>query len=370
MSVTFIFGNGLSIAYKPAYYALDALTTAVREKLEEQPYGDATLLDVMDELIDRMSPVAPGHVRSFEEYAGPLERLATSIQQLGVLADVAEDEEDAKAIQRTAEKARDLYVRVVATVLTIVTAHVDHMGDETPIQRVAKLVIETAQSEHVAHVFTLNYDALLDSALLHYSTGDLLRKPENFMLVDDAQGNDERVIKVNGEKLRALGFRQDPYGRPPLVRLYHLHGAATWIRHVKSNEVVKAGKLQDLRDAELWTRWADGKERHLEPVVVLGDRKDRLVTRTPFDRQYAHLQTAVSESSHIVIAGYGFGDVPLNEAIRASLDPATTVWVINPDKGVGAIAREALGMTSKTRSKLLVPIVEGLPDGLETWQSI
>jgi len=59
-----------------------------------------------------------------------------------------------------------------------------------------------------------------------------------------------------------------------------------------------------LRDAELRTRWADGKERHLEPVLVLCDRKERL-RRTPFDRQCAHLQTVVPESSHIVIAGYG-----------------------------------------------------------------
>ena len=366
MPITYIFGNGLSVAYQPDFYGLTALTTTVQTELGLRTLGAQTLLEVTDSLVDRMRQGGPIHgVRSFEEYAGPLERLAASISQLGNLGVAAENAAEAAAIKNVAERARTLYVRVVAVVLDIVTRHVNKMGDATPIQAVAEHLIEAAKANDEAHVFTLNYDALLDSALLHFYSDDEGRPRDNsgFLLVDDAQGNLGRTIQINGQDVRALGFREDLYGGKVTVRLYHLHGAATWIRVRSTGEVVKVRHLQDLRDRDLWKRWADGLESDIEPVVVLGDRKDRLITRSPFDQQYGYLQSSVTASEDVVIAGYGFGDSPLNRAVRAALHSGSRVWVINPDPAVENIARNELNATGG-RAGSLTFIAAGLPEGL------
>ena len=240
------------------------------------------------------------------------------------------------------------------------------MGDNGPIRDVALHLIGAAQGNDVAHVFTLNYDALLDSALLHFYQDDdgRPRSESGFTLVDDAQGNRITQMLITGQTVRALGWREDPYGGVATVRLYHLHGAASWVRDRASGAVMKVRHLQHLRDHNLWGKWSAGQETHLEPVVVLGDRKDRLITRAPFDTQYAYLQAAAIQSEEIVIAGYGFGDAPLNAAVRASLSPTARVWVIDPDAGVEARAREALGMATGARIGQLTFIHAGLPDGL------
>ncbi len=360
MAAVYVFGNGLSLGYSSTHYNLDRLTRRVRKRLKgiQTPHGE--LLDELDEIVDRLQidlpPDAPSPANNFEAFAGPLERLAATLDQFETLQMIA-DETQLEAIASLAARTRGLYTRVVGAVLLEVTAHIDDSGDWDAINRVAEHLVARAKADGEVDVFVLNYDALLDSGLVGlYETG-------TFRLMDEFHGGTGHDFKLAGDKVYCFSLRDAPYHPDrPRVRLHHLHGAATWFR--SGDQVRKAQHLDDLRKNGLFERWMNGSEKKVEPVVVLGDRKERLVARAPFDEEYAALRAAVASAEQIVVAGYAFRDLPLNATLRGALGSETLVTVVNPDKALGEVAREELALTKKDTKRFKF-IKERLPDGLD-----
>lgn len=99
------------------------------------------------------------------------------------------------------------------------------------------------------------------------------------------------------------------------VHLFHLHGPIGWLR-IEHDQVVKC-ELDELRGADYWRRVASGRARHT-PAVVLTDRKDDAVALEPFALAYRIFADRLSLADHWLVAGYSFGDVPVNRIVRFS----------------------------------------------------
>lgn len=140
----------------------------------------------------------------------------------------------------------------------------DHPPDDggwNAVNQIGDHLVGRAIEQGELDVFCLNYDALLDSALLQAGQGEHYGR---FSLMDEYQGYGERSVQVFtanrglGE-IEALPWRWGRYtpdGAP--LRLHHLHGAGTWMR--ADGEILKARSLEEIRDAGLFAAWAEGTE--------------------------------------------------------------------------------------------------------------
>jgi hypothetical protein len=127
----------------------------------------------------------------------------------------------------------------------------------------------------------------------------------------------------------------------------------------------KAEHIGEIRDAGLFTAWAEGMEGRgepgeVEPVVLLGDQKGTSVDRSPFNETYEAFISAVSRADEIVLAGFSFADLPLNRTIATYRPPGSRIVVVNPHEDIDAVARRALALR---REDPLVVVHEPLPAG-------
>jgi hypothetical protein len=153
-----------------------------------------------------------------------------------------------------------------------------------------------------------------------------------------------------------------------LIRLHHLHGAGTWLRY--RGDIYKARALSELRACRLYTSWAEGIEGQedegewVAPSVLLGDQKETWVTIPPFNESYERLAWTASTAEELVVAGYGFGDLPLNRALRDYRDQSDArVHVVNSGWYVESRARDALPRFGY-KTEWLSFDRRGLPEGL------
>jgi hypothetical protein len=360
----YLFGNGLSVAFNPEHYRLEQLTRAVRDRLAElhTPDGEPLLVQV-DGIVEAIATDRERNMPadSFEALAGPIDRLATMFQQVGPLAALLERKEDAAALQNVGTILRVLYKRVVGAVLERVMMHVPGPDGWNELNAMARYLVSEARRQGILNVFVLNYDAILDSALL-------MNNPPDVSLIDEFQGFGARNIFVytpdgNVAEIPGLPWRAIPF-YPPLteLRYHHLHGAGMWMRF--QGNVYKARHIEGMRSCGLYQAWAEGLEGQeiegqVEPVVLLGDQKENWAALWPFSETYARLTNAVGQADEVVIAGYGFRDYPINRVIATGVRPETMVTVVNPAPGIERIARTALGLRQGLRV-----IEESLPLGL------
>lgn len=356
---TYLFGNGLSLAYNRRHFGLRSLTSRVREQLSTHGSADGgNLLSELDRIAQSLATDRERRsaVLSFERIAGPLDRLSTLLDHAVNLASIAPDRETRQALRRMSRRLRRIYVRVVGVVLEIVTEEVEGVWES--VNQVADHLRLQARNQGLLDVFSLNYDALLDSALIHVNS-----LSRDFGLMDEFDGRTEALIELNVGRGRrtlvpALGWREGTYLPANAVRLHHLHGAATWM--MKGDDVFKANSLQYLRAVGLFSAWARGVETEIRPVVVLGDQKSRAVERWPFSESYEQLASSIESARTVVIAGYGFGDIPLNRVIRRNLREDCVVHVIAPSRATLDRARRVLGLDARRLREVEATLPEGL----------
>ena len=359
MSTVYVFGNGLSIAFRPEQFLLPNLTRRVRDLLVMAEWeGRGSAWSELRRIVSAVSPdeLSSGQAMAFEQFAGPLERLAEGVRALSALLP-AGGPQDQAALQRLESTAKATFARVVGAVLTAVT-ELPPEGDWTVLRHVARHVVDATPNELQSHVFTLNYDALLDSALL--SLRDARRSTvHGFDISDEFDGRSPSMRQLGANSVKTWRWRTDPPSAARrTIRLHHLHGGANWLR---GSDGIRKARLDDVRGSGLYAGWIAGQATPFEPAVVLGDSKQRLVAREPFGTAYDELQLALRESERVVVAGYGFGDVPLNRALGRYLRPTTTLTVVNPSNlNTLRIARKL----ELDRSRIRL-IREGLPQGLD-----
>lgn len=344
----FLFGNGLSVAFNPEHYSLPVLTAAVRERLTTLTEPDGTtLLDRVNTIVeaiasDEQKAAGPG---SFEALAGPIDRLATMFTELVGIAGLVTDPAQEATLHDLGAGMHTLHRRVVGAVLDCVMTHPTTDAGWDPVNEMAEFVISVARKQGALDVFILNYDAILDSALL-------IANAPGVAILDEFRGYGERNIPMqtpdDGEGLiAALPWRAGAYyPEETLVRRHHLHGAGNWLGY--RGNVYKARDLEELRRYEVFRAWAEGvapvdADHLVEPVVLLGDQKENWAARWPFNEAYALLTAAVARSDEVVLAGYSFQDVPVNRVIAAALAPDAVVTVVNPEPNVERLAHRAMG---------------------------
>ena len=154
----------------------------------------------------------------------------------------------------------------------------------------------------------MNYDGLTHAGLLlHGSPADLADGRPSFA--------DFHRVVVGHRRIQGHRIRVEDNFPPHFSPLLQLHGSLGWLRSPKGK--LWRFSLDDLRDLDYWTALGNGTT-NWTPVVVLTDQKERTIVRRPFALAYDIFQQRLVSSDRWLIAGYGFGDEPVNEIFRTA----------------------------------------------------
>lgn len=293
----FVFGNGLSVGFDPR------LATANITGRVVAALGD-TYTDVLCDLAQLGAPEDPDTVPvgvdrgNFEQLAGPVDRLADALVAVQRLFTAPSTNPRLANLRVAAEDLRQLYVRVVGTVLREVdlccVEDAANAERQASWRKMNAFATELAQLH--ATVFTLNYDSLLMSALLN-----------------------QRALIYDGFPFSTLDVPLDRWA--DRTALYHLHGSVAW--HRAADGVVYKSRLENVRAENVLEEWAAGRMDRGFPAVILGDLKTRHTEQYPFSTLYDELHQQLSNERLVVVGGYSFGDRPLNRALAHFLSRNT-----------------------------------------------
>lgn len=331
-----------------------------------------TVLDALDHVAQclRRDDDPDTSADDFEAIAGPIDRLAYALSDVGPLSSLATSDLEQKMLFSFSQRLQGIYNRVVGAVLQHVMAPATSEAGWDPANTVASHLVERAMAQGVLHVFCVNYDAVLDSAILHEAAGADVKVIDEF---DGRPENRVRVPVLTSEDgvvpVPCVPWRYDYYApATSRLRLHHLHGAGMWMRYRGS--LYKCSDLSSVRDAGMFSAWAfgmegQGGEGQVEPVVLLGDQKTRGVALWPFTETYEELATALQRADRVFLGGYSFRDIGINRRLSDMLrhNQNATVITINPDVELEAAARDALEIGGDNR---LIWISDALPKGLDS----
>lgn len=322
--IVYIIGNGLSIGVSE-HFSVASLTNRLTEALD--PATSEALAQVANLGRPDSDLGAPTASLGFEDYAGPIDRIAAAVRTLAPLAGAGAE---GGVLWQAYEYLRRRYVQLVGLVLTEITGSA-HLADSEKWQRLNAFTdaLWALQSSHSSAVFTLSYDTLLESSMLESGRG---------WFYDGFAG-------------RQLNYPLDR--RAGTIGVYHLHGSALWYER-PNGDIGKVRSDSFMRDA-LLQEWSRGDETYGLPVVVLTDLKTRAASQYPFDLFYQELWSELSDASTVVMAGYGFRDVPVNRVIKS--------WLTRPNEAAG---RLEVWSTDGTRGRDRATTALDLDDGLRS----
>lgn len=307
-----IIGNGSSVSAS-AQFKMASLTGSMRTALHAIDGG--VLLGLLDQAGALLWPDPSVHKpqTNFEHLLGPLDRLTLLLRGplLGIIGTIAQQ----PAALHAASAAVDaIYVRGVGSVLQVLDGiHVSH----APVQSFVNWLIAGLAAGDTASVYTVNYDSMIDQWLFE-ADGDATRPA---IRVDDEFAElPGTLVQLTlpgpaPQELRLIPLRPPHLDRPAgrNVHLYHLHGALHWVDY--QGAIYKAKDMAELRQRGVFGRWAAGQPLPIRPQVLLTDQKTRAVALEPFAQNYASLRDDLPLADRVLIAGYAFGDVPLNEVL-------------------------------------------------------
>lgn len=297
-----------------AQFTMPALTAAMRAALQAIDNGALlALLDAAGALL-WPDPNLYQPQTNFEHLLGPLDRLALLLRGplLGMVGTVAQQQ---AALNAASAAVDAIYVRGVGTVLRVLDAIAVH---DAPVRELVDWILGGITLADRAAIYTVNYDTLLDRWLLdadHDAARPAIQLDDEFALLNPASLKSIALPGVVPPDLGLIPLRPSYLGRPAnnTTHLYHLHGALHWVDY--QGETHKARDIDDLRLRDIFARWAAGQALPIRPHVLLTDQKTRAVALEPFAQNYAALRDDLPLADRVMIAGYAFGDVPLNEAL-------------------------------------------------------
>lgn len=209
----------------------------------------------------------------------------------------------------------------------------------------AKLVARDATLGR-SHVFTLNYDTLIEQALdhlgIHYWDGFTGRTEALF---DPATyGLD---LYFPGEIAEGRVRRFDKF-----LHLYKLHGSIHW-REREDHPITASHS--DLAPFVKWCKEKAGEppESYISSFNRLWENREHPIAILPtsnkfvqtLDMPYAHLFRLFHQRLHVpqtflLVLGYGFGDEHVNRMIdQAMTNPSLVLLVVTPNEPSGAIKK-------------------------------
>lgn len=307
-----IIGNGLSIAAEPSL-SMPNLTEAIRARFREAGATGEPADRVLSRLALRGEPTGDP-VHDFEAMIGPLNQQRENLDDLRALAQLVAGEVEAV---RRACATIGTFVDVLQRqgrghALDIIAersvASMDHRAVIDPFMQ----AVESAALGGTITIGNLNYDSLALASLSSLYPSQLCDVAWGY------QGGNFDIGspwgKARGHRLRA-GLSDFPVGNGRRVKLVHLHGSLTYLKNPDDGQVYKF-LLDDLRLADHWGSWRDGKTEW-EPQVVLTNQsaKSEEITRPPFALAYAALREQLQRSDRWLIVGYSFRDECVNNML-------------------------------------------------------
>ena len=160
------------------------------------------------------------------------------------------------------------------------------------------------QSFLAANIFTLNYDSTIEVSLGEYEDGF-----ENVSNMDEFS------------RFVATKYYDNPNG---LVSIAHLHGS---ILYSESKSFPFEYSIRDMvknKDYDIAKRnrivfqsapcYQSGEE-YIQPYIISGTRKIEKMVCTPYNVYLSDLTRKVLQNERLMIIGYSFGDLYLNEIL-------------------------------------------------------
>ena len=340
MTAVVLFGNGLSQGFS-GELSLGRTTQRVRDRIEEGNHVDTQLLD---EVATLAAPEGWGGVdepaQNFEALAGPIDRIAQAMGLFDLLADAQTDR--LAPFRQVANELRRLYVSIVGLILDEIdrfcVEDLEANQEWGPINDMAKALGDLTDDVDELCIYTLNYDSLLPSALANSG-----------------------IDYYDGFRGLSLNSPLEPWNAE--LTFYHLHGSLSWIDRgglPTSRVTYEASRNQWLPS------WVDGNLDQGLPAVVLSDLKSRVVQRYPFSVFYEAFGEDLARANSVAVAGYGFGDRPVNQQLAKYLGdhPQNSITVLHPHAGTRAAGwiGELRTLTQGLHQNQLVPVDCCLPD--------
>ncbi len=241
MRIAALIGNGCSIPYNPGL-AMGPLTERVLATLASGEGAEGALSHALDQLAAASTSVETDRIRVFEELFGPLERLGRGLQAVEELAALlAPTPEFSDPLRQAHDLAHRLRQSTVGAALHVVADLSTGQGAaaQQPLVDLVQWLFEESGEVGLVRIFTLNYDALVDSAALQVGG-----QP---MISDMANGFGAVQVEILPNlSVPAYTLRDDDELLRRVI-LYHLHGSLQWIR--RGDSLFKTADLDDLRRA-------------------------------------------------------------------------------------------------------------------------
>lgn len=311
----------------------------------------------------------------FESLIGPLEAVSGALDHLRRLGSLAKDAPDdlEAALKVTGDFVNTLYRVGFGTTLGLIAARAQGAGSEmfdNVILRTCRAIAEL-DSEAPIVVGTLNYDGLLHAGFLQVVTTS--------NMCDLAAGVEWIEASPEGmTRCFAHPLRNGDDLPPRAIQLLNLHGSLSWLLDEDTRGAWKF-ELNDLRSMDYWSALKTGSATLL-PLVVLTNRKDEMTLQWPFSLAYDLFERRMALSDRWLVAGYRFGDEPVNSALKRAAASRSDMGRELPEVLVITTTSADSRMRSRVAQALGMPIAHvqletaGLPtavgtDAWRTWAS-
>jgi hypothetical protein len=312
MDVFFLIGNGLSIGVRP-HLALPQLRQAFLAALEQ---ADRQLLERLGEQADDL-----------ESSLANVEVLRDALHAIRSLSPALASEElhaVARAITDTHldERLDRLYFAYCFAVLHRLGQAWNPDEVEEALGDWLEHVGAWLDAAERSHIFSLNFDLLVEVCLLNQSLLDRRHDMTDFFVPVD-----ERPDAWWPEGILAYEFMP---GQPSdrKIRLYHPHGALSYLSNRRMSRAFKM-RAEDVRDAGMYEQLrAQPLPATWTPAIILGGGKERKATEFPFTFAFDQMRQCLTNPKTSVgfIVGYGFRDPHVNALLGEAHDDVR--WVV------------------------------------------
>jgi hypothetical protein len=161
-----------------------------------------------------------------------------------------------------------------------------------------------------SHVFTLNYDLIVETILLNSEKIGTDNLTDFCTPAGNLSGTN--VDKFDFDPARSKEF----WGPNHLAKLYHLHGSLSMFFDRERNKAFKT-RSQDILENNLYQE-IHSNHRHIVPAIITGGGKSKKVQQYPFEFYNREMKRLCDfgDVSKLFIVGYSFRDEHINDYLN------------------------------------------------------